>query len=230
MRKNEFDGISEADMDAFQVLVERFYEKPWEEVYPLLTDEIENRLRRRDTNKNYRPSLTAELDYLVVSVVARLIKINAKLRRAGKEILDFPAMLESRVGHVYHEELRRLSRAARHLDIDNLDLADRTAPVDRALEETEEASLTVECYKRCLGELPPGILDIFLEYYDVEGLTPSERAEARRRLALKVEGAPPDEATPEKVRAAKDKLDIMLSKWRRRKLTPCKDECLKRGL
>jgi hypothetical protein len=230
MRKNEFDGISEADMDAFKVLVEQFYKRPWEESYPLLTEEIEKRLRRRDTNKKYRPYLTAELDYLVVSVMARLIKINAKLQRAGKEILDFLAMLESRVGHVYHEELRRLSRAARQLDVNDVNLADRAALMDRALEETEEASLAVECYKRCLGELPQRILDIFLEYYDVEGLTPGERAEARRRLALKVEGIPPDEATPEKVKSAKDKLDIKLSKWRKRKLTPCKDECLKRGL
>jgi len=227
MLKNEFDGVTEEDMEYFQELLVKFYEKPWEEAYTQLTEEIEERLRRKDTNKNYRSRLTADLDDLIISVVARLIKVNGKLRRAGKEILNFYAMLENRIHHVYHEELRRLSVSARMLDVDEMDVASQTASIDREMEEREAWALEVNCYKRCLDELPEHVLNIFLEYYDMDGVPPAARADARRKIALRVAGISAEDATREEVANAKGNLDSMLSKWRRNTLTPCKDKCLK---
>lgn len=227
MFKNEFEGISEEDMDDFKVLVVQFYGKPWEESYELLTKEITDRLRRKDTNWNYKSPLLTDMEDLVISVVARFIKINSKLRRAGKEILNFHAMLENRIGHVYHEELRRLLRSARGVELDDVDVVSQMALIDREMEESETSAIEVECHKRCLDKLQGHVLDIFLEYYGVDGLTVAERTDARRRLALRVAGISPSEATPGAVAGAKRNLDSMLSKWRKKTLTPCKDKCMK---
>lgn len=227
MLKNEFDGISEEEMEDFKAIVVQFYGKPWGEAYPLLTKEITDRLRRKDTNRSYRAPLINDVEDLVMSVVARLIKINGKLRRAGNEILNFQAMLENRIGHVYHEELRRLLRAARAVEIDRIDVVSPTALIDREMEDGETRAIKAECHQRCLDELPEHVLEIFLEYYDVGGLTPAARTEARRRLALRVAGIAPSAATPEAAAAAKRNLDSMLSKWRRNTLARCNDKCLK---
>jgi hypothetical protein len=226
MPKNEFDGISKEDMEDFEALVVQFYGKPWEESYALLTKEIAERLRRKDTNRSYRSPLSADAHDLVMSVVARFIKINSKLRRAGTEILNFYAMLENRIGHVHHEELRELSRSARTVHVDDTDVTSSTASIDRKMEEREARRIEAECYNKCLDELPQHVHDIYLEYYDVDGLTPAERTEMRRRLALRVAGISPSEATPEATADAKKNLDIMLSKWRRRTLVPCKAKCV----
>lgn len=207
-------------------LLVQHYGKPWEEAYAQLMKEIEERLRRKDTNKNYRPYLMTDIDDLVVSVVARLIKVNGKLRRAGKKIITFGAMLENRVRHVYHEELRRLSVAAHMLDVDDTDVASQAILMDREMEEEETRRLEVECYKRCLDELPEHVLNIFLEYYDMDGVPPGARADARRKIALRAEGISPEGATPEEVTGAKGNLDSRLSKWRRNTLAPCKDKCM----
>src|SRR5579885_392904 len=226
MPKNEFDGISEEDMEDFKALVVQCYGKPWEESYALLTKEIAERLWRRDTNRNYRSPLSADAHDLVMSVVARFIKINSKLRRAGTVILNFHAMLENRIGHVHHEELRELTRSARTARVDDIDVMSQAASIDRRMEESEARRIEVECYNKCLDELPKHAQDIFIEYYDVDGLTPAERAEMRRRLALRVAGIPPSEATPDATADATKNLDIMLSKWRRKTLAPCKARCV----
>jgi hypothetical protein len=226
MIKNEFEGISEEDIEDFKALVMEFYGRPLEESYALFSKEIAERLERKDTNRNYRSLLSADEHDLVMSVVARFIKINSKLRRAGTEILNFYAMLENRIGHVHHEELRDLSRSARTVNADDIDIISQTIPIDREMEKSEASRIAAECYNKCLDKLPKHVLDSFLEYYDVEGLTPAERTEARRRLALRVAGISPSVATPEATEDAKKKLDIMLSKWRRKTLVPCKAKCI----
>ncbi|MFL6334555.1 MAG: hypothetical protein ACJ754_14675 [Pyrinomonadaceae bacterium] len=226
MLKNEFEGISEEDMEDFQALLVQFYGKPWEESYALFTREVAERLGRKDTNRKYRSPLSADEHDLVMSVVARFIKINSKLRRAETEIVNFYAMLENRIDHVHHEELRDLSRSARTSNVDDIDIISQAAPIDRAMEESEAGRIAAECYNQCLDELPKHIHDIFIEYYDVDGLTPAERTEMRRRLALRVAGISPSEATPEATGGAKKKLDIMLSKCRRKTLAPCKAKCV----
>lgn len=226
MPKNEFDGISKEDMENFETLIVQFYGKPWEEAYALFTKETAERLGRKDTNKSYRAPLSADAHDLVMSVVARFIKINGKLRRAGTEILNFYAMLENRIGHVHHEELRELSKSARNVDVGDIDIISQTASMDRELEKSEASMIEARCYNKCLDELPKHIHDIFLEYYDVDGLTPVERTEMRRRLALRVAGIYPSEATTEATADAKKNLDIMLSKWRRKTLAPCKAKCV----
>jgi hypothetical protein len=95
------------------------------------------------------------------------------------------------------------------------------------MEEREERALKVNCYKRCLDELPEYVLNIFLEYYDMDGVPPAARADARRKIALRVAGISAEGATPEEVANAKGNLDSMLSKWRKNTLAPCKDKCLK---
>ncbi|MDT5271381.1 MAG: hypothetical protein QOH49_3567 [Acidobacteriota bacterium] len=226
MLKNEFEGISEEDMEDFKALLVQFYGKPWEESYALFTKEIAERLGRKDTNRKYRSPLSADEHDLVMSVVARFIKINSKLRRAETEIVNFYAMLENRIDHVHHEELRHLSKLARTFNVDDIDIISQAAPIDREMEESEASRIAAECYNQCLGKLPKHILDIYLEYYDVEGLTPAERTEARRRLALRVAGLSPSEATLEATGVAKKNLDIMLSKWRRKNLALCKAKCV----
>jgi len=226
MPKNEFDGISEEEMEDFKALVVQFYGKPWEEAYALFTKEIAERLGRKDTNKSYRAPFSADAHDLVMSVVARFIKINGKLRRAGKKILNFHAMLENRISHVHHEELRELSRSARNVDVGDIDIISQTALIDREMERSEASRIEAECHNKCLDELPKHVHDIFIEYYDVDGLTPAERAEMRRRLALRVAGIYPSEATTEATADAKKNLDIVLSKWRRKTLAPCKAKCV----
>lgn len=230
MLKNEFDGISEEDMEAFKALVVQFYGKPWEEAYALLTKEITDRLRRKYNNTRYRSHFSSVEEDLVSSVVARLIRVNGKLRRAGKEILNFHAMMEDRIGHVFHEELRRLFRPVRPVEISDLDIASPTPLINREMEENETRRLEAECHNKCLDKLPGHVLEIFLEYYDVDGLTPTERADARRRLALRVTGICLTEAPPEAAATAKRNLDSMLSKWRNNILAPCKDKCMKSRL
>lgn len=226
MLKNEFEGISEEDMEDFKALLVQFYGKPWEESYELFTKEAAERLGRKDTNRKYRSPLSDDEHDLVMSVVARFIKINSKLRRAGTKIDSFYAMLENRIDHVHHEELRDLQRSGRASNVDDIDIISQAPPIDKEMEESEASRIAAGCYKRCLDKLPKHVLDIFLEYYDVVGLTPAERAEARRRLALRVAGIPPSEATPEATEVAKRNLDIMLSKSRRRTLVPCKVKCV----
>jgi hypothetical protein len=227
MGKTEFDGISEEDLERFKGLLVRFYQKPWEESYLQLRKEIEERLLRKDTNKNYKSYFVSNLNDLVMTVVSRFIKINSKLHRAGKEILNFHAMLENRIGHVYHEELRRLSKSVRLIDVDDSDISSPMDSIDKEMEENEARIIKAKCYKKCLDELPGHILNIFLDYYDMDELPPTGRADARQKLALQVATIPVQEVTPEKLKRAKNNLDSMICKWRKKHLEPCRDKCLK---
>jgi hypothetical protein len=227
MSKTEFDGILKDDLERFKELLVSFYGKSWEDSYVQFTNEISERLRRKETNPKYRSHFESNLNDLVLSVVSRFIRINSKLQRAGQTIHSFHAMLENRIGHVYHEELRRLSKLVPLPDSDDPDIASETHSVDRELEQKEKEAITTECYKKCLDDLPIHISKIFFEYYDTEELTPAERTYARQQLALKVANIPHSEATPEKLKRAKNNLDSMISKWRKKHLEPCKEKCLK---
>ncbi|HSE20351.1 MAG TPA: hypothetical protein VLB68_01800 [Pyrinomonadaceae bacterium] len=227
MSQTEFDGILKEDLERFKELLISFYGASWEESYVQFTKEISERLRRKDTNIKYRSHFESNLNDLVLSVVSRFIRINSKLERAGQKIHSFYAMLENRIGHVYHEELRRLSKLVPLPDIDDSDIASETDSADKEMEQKEKETIKTECYKKCLDDLPMHISIIFVEYYDTEELTPAERTYARQRLALKLANIPPSEATPEKLKRARNNLDSMISKWRRKHLEPCKEKCLK---
>jgi hypothetical protein len=209
-----------------------FYQEPWEESYNRLRRDIEIRFLRKDTNRKYKPLLISNMDDLVITVVLRLIRINSKLRHAGEEIKNFYAMLENRIDHVYHEELRRIFKHAGSTSRDDasaFETPEPSDPIDRRIEEEEERAIINRCYKECLGKLPEHVLSIFLEYYGKETLTPKERTAARIRLAVKVADISAAEETPERLKRAKNNLDSMISKWRRNHLDPCKDSCLKWG-
>jgi hypothetical protein len=227
MSKAEFDGISEGDLERFKELLVRFYGKPWEDSYSELTREIEKRLLRKDINVRYRSYFVSNIGDLIMTVVARFIKINSKLQRDGKEILNFYAMLENRIGHVYHEVLRALSRPPEPLPDDDSDLVSQTNSAEKEMEEKEARLIKAKCYRKCLNELPPHVLNIFLENYGANKLPPAERTQTRLNLALRIAEIPAQAATPEEFKRAKNNLDSMISKWRTKHLEPCMDKCLK---
>src|SRR5690348_2722465 len=134
MRKTEFDGVSPEDLEHFKELLMDFYECSWEESFLQLTREIRKRIQHRDTNGRYRSHFDSNLDDLVMSVVSRFIRINAKIRADGQKINNFYAMLEDRIGHVHFEELKKL---ARFKNIDDLDVASETSSSAELLEWNE---------------------------------------------------------------------------------------------
>ena len=227
MSKPEFDGVLGEDLERFKELLVSFYGKSWEDSYVQFTNEISERLRRKDTNPKYRSYFESNLNDLVMSVVARFIRINSKLQRAGQQIHSFPAMLENRIGHVYHEELRRLSKVLPLPDADDSDIPSGKDSLEKEMELSEKRAIKTECYKKCLDVLPSHISKIFIEYYDTEGLSPTERIHARQQLAIRLANIPHSEATPEKLKRARNNLDSMICKWRKKYLDPCKEKCLK---
>lgn len=227
MRKTEFEGISTEDLERFKTLVMDFYGLSWEESYSRLTNEIKTRILRRDINQSYRSHFESTADDLVIIVVSRFARINAKLHAAGQEIHDFYAMLEDRIGHVYHEELRKIKRAKKLVDIDDLTAPPETISADKEMEEEETRALRLHCYQKCFDNLPSHISSIFMEYYDTEGLLPKERTHKRQQMALRI-GNLPANTTLEEMKRAKRNLDTQLSKWRKNHLRPCMDKCMKK--
>ena len=226
MRKTDFDGISNEDLERFEELLRDFYGLPWEESYLRLTKEIEERILRKDTNPRYRSHFEIYLDDLVISVVCRFVRINSKLQAEGQKIHNFHAMLENRIGHVYHEELRKIFKAAKFIDIDDVNaLPDTSSPFDE-LEQKERYELIVRCHQKCFEDLPAHIADIFVEYYGTDGLSPSQRTHKRQQLAARLAGLLPSEATLEEMKKAKDNLQSLIWKWRKKHLTPCKNKCM----
>ncbi|MDX6403220.1 MAG: hypothetical protein QOH70_675 [Blastocatellia bacterium] len=228
MFHKEFEGLSEKDLEQLKTLLTGFYKKSWEESYQAFTRDIERLILSRDTNKNYRSQLISNLDDLVTTVVLRFTKVNGKLLDAGSEIQHFYGMLDNRVDHVYHEELRRILRPSRSLDDpDFVERPSETRTIDRDLEEEEERELKIRCQRKCLASLPKATLDIFLEYYGCRKLPP-QRAQTRLRLALRLANISFAEATPDQVKSSKNKLDSKMSKWRNNFLQQCMEKCLKR--
>ena len=223
MRKIEFEGVSPEELEQFRELLVDFYGCSWEDSLLKLTREIQQRILNRDTNPRYRSHFESNLADLVMSVVSRFVKINAKLRAAGQPIDNFYAMLENRIGHVHFEELRKLARLT---NIDDLDVASETSSPAEHLELNEMKAIMSRCYKKCLADLPPHISNIFVEYYDLDELPPIERTQARRQLALREANLSPSEVTPEELMRAKNNLESLISKWRKKHLTPCKNKCL----
>ena len=224
MPKTEFDGVSPEDLEHFRELLMDFYGCSWEDSLLQLTREIQRRILNRDTNARYISHFHSNVDDLVMSVVSRFVKINAKLRAEGQKINNFYAMLEDRIGHVHFEELRKLGRFT---NIDDLDVASETTSPAEHLELNEIKAIEARCYKKCLEDLPLHISNIFIEYYDLDELSPKERTEARRQLALREANLSPSETTPEELKRAKNNLESLICKWRKKHLTPCKNKCLK---
>ena len=227
MRKTEFDGVSPEDLEHFRELLMDFYGCSWEDSFLQLTREIQKRILNRDTNARYRSYFDTNLNDLVMSVVSRFMKINAKLRAEGQKIHNFYAMLEDRIGHVHFEELRKLARLT---NIDDLDVASETSSPAKHLELNELRAIKVGCYKKCLDDLPSHISKIFAEYYDLDELSPTERTQARQRLALRQANLSPSEATPGQVKRAKNNLEKLICQWRKNRLTPCKNKCFRQNL
>ena len=216
-------------------LLEEFYGKPWDEAYELFVTEIEKRLLRRvhgDTNERLKSALIDNMGDLKATVCLRVIRINRKLQQQGSGIEKFYGMLENRIKCVYYEEVKRLWRIVRSVELDDAETPEQPAPgvpIDRQLEEREEQEIKKRCQIKCLKELPERIQNIFLEYYSYRELPPKERTQARLRLALRVADISASEATPEEVLRAKNNLDSMRSRWRKDHLIPCEKNCLKGG-
>jgi len=227
MRKTEFDGVSREDVERFEELLTGFYGLSGDDSYRQFTKEIRDRLSRRDTNARYRSQFENNLDDLVMSVVSRFIRINSKLHADGQKIHNFRGMLEDRIGHVYFEELRRLARLVDEVDVNDMAVPSKTNSPDVEIELSETRAMKARCYKKCLGELPLHISNIFVEYYNTDGLSPTERTRARQQLALRVANSPPSETTHEEVTRAKRNLQSLICKWRTEHLKPCKEKCLK---
>jgi hypothetical protein len=231
MAHKELEGLSQEDFELFKKLLTEFYRQQWEESYRLLRRQIEKRLRLKQTNKIYSSELLSGIDDLVTAVVLRFATINSKLHNAGREIENFEAMLNSKIDHVYKEELRRIQKLIR--DTQSLDDPDarltHTSPaIDGELEE-EQRTVKLECQKKCLKELPKDILNTFLEYYGRRTDTATARTEARLKLALQDANLSPSEATPEQVKRAKNNLDSKICKWRRNRLQPCQKKCIEQS-
>ena len=226
MRKTEFDGVSNEDFKSFQKLITDFYGLSWEQSYLQLTKEIESRLLRKDTNPRYRSHFEHSLKDLVITVVARFVRINAKLQAAGKKIDEFYAMLENRIGHVYKEELKKLIRAGKNLDIDDRNVPSETNSVYEKMEQEETRALRLRCQQHCFDKLPSHIANIFLEYYDTDGLSPKQRTYTRQQMAIRLASLPSFGITLEETTTAKKNLDSRISKLRRKHLKPCMKKCM----
>ena len=227
MRKTEFDEVSIEDVKCFEKLLTDFYGLSWEESYSQLTKEIETRILRRDTNPRYRSHFQSSLNDLVITVVARFVRINAKLQAAGRKIDEFHAMLENRIGHVYNEELRKIRRAGKILDIDNLNLPSEANSAYEEMEQEETRALRLRCHQKCFDNLESHIANIFLEYYDTDGLSPKQRTYKRQQMALRLASLHPSGATLEETTNARKNLDGQIFKLRKKHLKPCMKKCMK---
>lgn len=231
MSDKELQAVSREDLEMFKALVTDFYRRPWEESYFLLRAEIRKRLLRRGTNRTYVSTLRGEVDDLVTRVVIRYSRVYGKIRRAGREIESFEAMLEDRVRLVCYEVLRKYPRHLTEIRVDAPDAPELSATavrVDRALEEAEERELLNKCLMKCLRELPAHARRVLIEYSDTETYPPGERTQMRLNLALREAGLSADRATPEQIFNARRKLNTAVSRWRSKHLQPCKEKCLRR--
>jgi DNA-directed RNA polymerase specialized sigma24 family protein len=176
--------------------------------------------------------LRGEVDDLVTKVVIRYSRVYGKIRRAGRELESFEAMLEDRVKLVYYEVLRQYRRHLTEIRVDAPDSPELPATpvrVDRAWEEEEERALLNKCLVKCLRELPEHARRVLIEYTDTETYPPGERAQMRLNLALREAGLSADRATPEEIFNARRNLNTAVSRWRTKHLQPCKEKCLRRA-
>lgn len=229
MSDKELQEVSSEDLEMFQALVTDSYGRPWEESYQLLRAEIRRRLLRRQTNPTYLSMLREEVDDLVTRVMLRYSIVYGKIRRAGKPLDNFEALLENRVWLVYCEALRRYAKRLPFVPVDDPDFTqppDPSLPADRALEEEDERKRLNRCYIKCLRELPEHALGVLIEYCDTENYPPHERAQMRLRLALREANISADRATPEQIHSARNSLNVKVSRWRSKDLEPCMGKCL----
>lgn len=229
MSDKEVQAVSGEDWEMFKALVSDFYQRPWEESYVFLRADIWKRFLRRGTNSTYNSLLVGEADDLVTRVVIRYSRVYGKMRRAGKVLDSFEAMLENRVKLVYFEALRRYLKVLTDVRLDDPDSPEPAAPalrVDTALEDEEERKRLNGCLIKCLGELSEHARHVLIEYCNTDGCPPQERSQMRLRLALREARLSADSATPEQVANARTKLNTAVSRWRNNRLRRCKEKCL----
>src|SRR4051812_1531620 len=199
MSDKELQAVSGEDLEMFKLLVANFYKRPLEESYALPRADIRRRLLRRSTNPTYKSMLVEEADDLVTRVVIRYGKVYGNIRRAGRVIESFEAMLEDRTKLVYYEALRRYSKHVTDIPIDDPNSPEPPSPVIPIyiqLEDGEERKRLNRCLLKCLRELPEHARSILIEYCDTDKYVPRERSQMRLRLALRESNIPADGATP----------------------------------
>jgi hypothetical protein len=146
-------------------------------------------------------------------------------------VKDFDAVLGDRVKYVYLEVRRRIAKQSKALQLDDSDtpdLAEETGTIISELEAREERELEIKCALECLRKLPQHSRNILLRYYEGEKLTCAQREEKHRLLALELAKIPPEEATEQQIRRAKNNLESRISKLRKNYLRPWKETCMKR--
>jgi hypothetical protein len=233
MNSKDHEKISAEACHMLEPLLVEHYKKTYEESYELLRRKIQSSFRGKDINSKYRSILINDLEYLVLTVILRLISINSKsLMVKGERIRDLEAMVNKITDLVYREELKSIRKRLVEQPIDESNPASNTPPIPQSIDDEIQAikkEIIQDCYDACVDNLSDSKKAIFRAYYRNDISDSKELIAARKRLANEVAGLTPAQSqsqTPKQEIRILNNLQSQVNKWRKSTIEDCVKKCV----
>ena len=228
LHEQDHQELAEADFAKFDDLLREVNgnEKRTDECYQILRQRIRRLFLQKDTNSRYRSALQNDLEDLIELVISRYTSFNRRSPKTlDQKVADFEKTLKGITRRVYLEELRKLRRYPQPITIPCTS-HELPQPQDNQMRGIM-SEIRLECYYKCLKNLPQRIGKLFMRYYPNHRVAPQALAAMRLELADEESGQDRGPTrTPEQQYRSLNNLQSKLHKWRTNELAECVRRCV----